>query len=234
MIYPEDITAADFDRPSHAAIEQQLKYYFPDLYQKILELFPVEGVSDIGIAKGIKSFAISGRYEDYHGYPIVRMLGDYLFHHIDFDDDYYEVAVDGVVRSITADGEVVESDNDNVITKYRGRICGIRMEHDGDTEDPAYRPGLIMAIPKPEIQGDYYMCLVPAESLVSLHNLRSSRTRFGKRTLMSFEYPGDVRRYVNENYPANRSHIKGSEECTFSELMGGMEGDFLRIVRENE
>lgn len=185
-------------------------------------------MSDKAIVAGLKRFAVSGYDEDYHGYPIVRLLGTYLYNYVDFDNDYYEVAVNGPVRSIDDEDSPVESVEGPAIPKIRGYICGIIMEH-SDTEDgPVYRPSLIMAVPLPMILGDYYACIVPAESLESIRNLRSRMTLFGRTTLMCFNDPKCVIDHIAEQC---RSTSQGGNQGEAPVTFDKPEDDIDRAYR---
>lgn len=194
-IYPRDITYMHFSNPSIDAIKTNLKNYFPDIFRQINDLFPDTRMKDDAIGAALKRFAVSADDRIYHGYEIREALAAYLFHVIDFDDEYYEVRVDGPVRTIDAHEGPCDTSNHGVEIKYRGAIVGIIIRDDGEECEPMLRPSLLMAIPQIEHSGNFFALEVPAESLTALRNLRTRRTGFGSRALYNFESPQDVARY---------------------------------------
>lgn len=197
LMYPDEITRAEFTRPSADAIERQLAYYFPDLLHRLHQELPGgDNPSTQEITEFLQNFYVPADESRYGDYPIADRLATYIYDKLNFDDEHYRVSVDGPLLSVDTDERDIESTpGRDHLRSIRGIVCGIQMLRDDEVREgePVYRPHLLLAIPEPAKHGDFYACIVPPESLVGLNSLRSSYPEFGKKaSLLTFFSPADV------------------------------------------
>lgn len=200
IIYPSDIEAMRFKHPSIEALEYELEYYFPDLYDHYLSIIAREPQSGAELLSTLRSIVIDADNDLYHGYPIVENLSLCLSYQLDFDDSPYEIEIDGPIQGIDHADDLIESKHYRPRT-IQGVICGVRLCRDMIDGKEVYRPHLIVGELAPGQQTGYNGYLIAIDTVLSLQNTRRRASRFGNKVMKVFADPRDIMKYFSESQP---------------------------------
>lgn len=192
LMYPNEIDRFELKQPSADLIKERLSYHCPTIWRRLEATIPQGTEGCRNIVAALKQFYCRTDEMDGHGLDLDTLVGQEIYNRIDFDTSMYHINVDGPISSVSAKEEQITSPDDTKAT-VRGYICGIRLMPDDESE--YLRPCLIVGALQPEFCGDLAAYLIPAESLISLRNMRRTQLIFGKKALYEFASQEEIRDY---------------------------------------
>lgn len=225
IMFPEDIIDIILPHQSNEAIEQQLKYHFPSIYNALLKHIPCDANFERSVVSGLKAFYVP---DDSHVASTLPDIGKLLFNRIEFEREPYTIVADGPVRAMGVEDDIITT-KVSPSQSFRGIICDIVMEDDGDPEGRYYRPSLVAAVYQQQ-QRAYCTYIVPAESLVSMRSSATKRRLFGEQALTSFADPKDIPTSYRSLLGYGQPEQGATHNIAFDELVAQI-GD-LTVKRE--
>ncbi len=188
MMRPDEITSFAFSEPTIAAVDAHLKYYYPDMYNRVIGTKPIGAwAPEDKILEGLKAFHIP--VDGHLDKVMLRGVGALLYSYMGGDDAPYIFSVNGEIKSIDEEGDDVSMELKGALT---ATLEGVLLEEATTPEGVSiYKPALVVAAAVNGHDG-FYGCVLPVDSIESYRRGGNKKKLFGKVALQLFESTADI------------------------------------------
>lgn len=177
----DDIENVQFEEMSIKGIEEYLKCFYPDIYNRIDRFLPANNYSRSykSAVESLKKIELPNMDQE-----TLLMTERIVFQRLNLENNL-RVNVDGKVNSTDEDGEYVEDDMKGSFPLAHPQLV-LMLSEKSEENQHVRRPALVFAVPAEE-DGDYYRYVVPGRSIESVRSVKWMYGSLGGRSLMTYD-----------------------------------------------